>query len=145
MICGKSRSWYCRTLRLSSHSFSLFHNLPVSSGLNPQEDDAKFFEFSKGAENGSPRAGRLSKKFPVVPNEFRLSSGQQESRLIKFSCVTQGIHLVLQIVNVSQKLIHSRRILFLLHREPIEFQLSGFIRFLTANSSIAWQSFARPS
>ena len=26
MIPGKSRSWYCRTLRLSSHSCSVFHN-----------------------------------------------------------------------------------------------------------------------
>ena len=55
--------------------------LPVSIGFNPQEDNAKFFEFSS-TEDGSPRAGRLSKTCPDVPNKFRVSSCKQESRLI---------------------------------------------------------------
>ena len=54
--------------------------LPVSVGFNPQEDDAKFIEFSKIDEDGSPRAGRRSKTFPEVPHEFRESRGKQESR-----------------------------------------------------------------
>ena len=41
---------------------------------NPQEDDAKFREFSKRAEDGPCRAGRLSKTFPEVPTVFRVSS-----------------------------------------------------------------------
>ena len=45
--------------------------MPLSFGLNPQEDDAKFFEFSS-AEDGSPRGGSLSKTFPEVFNEFRV-------------------------------------------------------------------------
>ena len=32
-------------------------------------------------------------------------------KIIKFSCTIQGIHLVLQVLNLSQKLIHGRRIL----------------------------------
>ena len=48
--------------------------LPVSISLNLQEDDAKFFEFSKSADDGSPREGRPSKTCPDVPNEFRVSS-----------------------------------------------------------------------
>ena len=47
--------------------------------LNPQEDDANFFGFSK-AEDGPSQAGRLSKTFPEVPIEFRVLCGTQESR-----------------------------------------------------------------
>ena len=36
---------------------------PVVPCPNPQEDDAKFLEFSKRAEGGPSRAGRLSKTF----------------------------------------------------------------------------------
>ena len=53
----------------------------VLPGPNPQEDVAKFHEFSKRAEGGPSRAGRLSKTFPEVPIEFRVSSGNPESRL----------------------------------------------------------------
>ena len=69
------RTWsrYCRTLRISSHPFPMFHP-------NPQEDYAKFFEFSKKAEDGPSRAGRLSKTSPEVPMEFHVSSGNPESR-----------------------------------------------------------------
>ena len=56
--------------------------LPLPIGFNLQEDDAKFFELSKTADDGSPRAGRLSKTCPDVPDEFRVSSCKQESRLI---------------------------------------------------------------
>ena len=48
---------------------------------NPPEDDAKFFGFSKRAEGGPSRAGRRSKTFLEVPMEFRVSSGNPESRL----------------------------------------------------------------
>ena len=47
---------------------------PYQHGVNLQEDDAKFFEFSKSAGNGSPRASRPSKTCPDVPNELRVSS-----------------------------------------------------------------------
>ena len=53
---------------------------PVLPGPNSQEDDAKFREFSKRAEDGPSRAGRLSKTFPEVPTEFRVSCGNPESR-----------------------------------------------------------------
>ena len=67
-----------RTLRISSHT------LPRSTVFldpNPQEDDAKFFEFSKRAEGGPSRASRLSTTFLEVPMEFRVSSSNPESRL----------------------------------------------------------------
>ena len=54
---------------------------PVLPDPNPQEDDAKFFAFSKKAEDGPSPAGRLSKTFPEIPMEFRVSSGKQESWL----------------------------------------------------------------
>ena len=54
---------------------------PVLPGPNPQEDDAKFREFSKKCEGCPSRAGRLSKTFPEVPITFRVSSGKPESRL----------------------------------------------------------------
>ena len=56
--------------------------LLASIGFNLQEDDAKFFEFSKSADDGSPRAGRPSKTCPDVPNEFRVTGCKQKSRLI---------------------------------------------------------------
>ena len=55
--------------------------LSVLLDLNSQGDDAKFFEFSKNAEDGPSRAGGFSKAFPEVPIEFRVC-GKQESRLI---------------------------------------------------------------
>ena len=39
---------------------------PELRGPNLQEDDAKFREFSKRAEDGPSRAGRLSTTFPGV-------------------------------------------------------------------------------
>ena len=50
-------------------------------GPNSQEDDAKFSEFSKKAEDGPSRAGTLSKTLPEVPITIRVSSGNPESRL----------------------------------------------------------------
>ena len=50
------------------------------SGLNPREYDAKFFEFSKRAEDGPSGAGSRSKTFPEVPIIFRVSCGNPESR-----------------------------------------------------------------
>ena len=53
-----------RTLWVSSHT------LPCSIVFldpNPQEDDAKFLEFSKRAEGGPSRAGRLQKRFLRYP------------------------------------------------------------------------------
>ena len=46
-------------------NYSSFHVsivFPVGACRNPQEDDAKFLEFSKRAEDGPFRASRLSKK-----------------------------------------------------------------------------------
>ena len=74
---------------ISSHPSSIL--FPVLPGPNPQEDDAKFFEFSKRAEDGPSQAGKLSKTFPVVLNEFRVSGGNPDSR--------QGIVLGLAIFN----------------------------------------------
>ena len=48
--------------------------LPALSGLYPREDDAKFLEFSKRAEDGPSRASRLSKN-------LSWSTGNPESRL----------------------------------------------------------------
>ena len=50
------------------------------SGLNPREDDAKFFELWKRAEGGPSRAGSRSKTFPEVPIIFHVSCGNPESR-----------------------------------------------------------------
>ena len=63
---------------------------PVLPGPNPQEDDAKFCEFSKRAEDGPSRASRLSTTFPEVPIVRRVSSVNPESR--------QGSPLGLEIV-----------------------------------------------
>ena len=81
-------SWQSEELVLYNSVFFFLKNplcsaiLLVSLGFDLQEDDAKFFEFSKSADDGSPPAGRPSKTFPEVPNEFRVSSCKQESRLI---------------------------------------------------------------
>ena len=54
---------------------------PAVPDPNPQEDDAKFREFSKRAEDGPSRASWLSKTFPELPMVLRVSSGNPESRL----------------------------------------------------------------
>ena len=53
--------------------------LSVLPDPNPEEDDAKFFGFSKKAEDGPSQTGRLSKPFPEVPIVFRGSCGNPES------------------------------------------------------------------
>ena len=53
----------------------------------------------------------------------------------KFSCIGQGTHIVLQILNWSQELTHGCRIPLLLHRQFINFFLSGFICFFATDSS----------
>ena len=63
-----------------------------------------------------------------IPEPFAVSGSHN------FSFVNQGIHLVLQVMNLSQKPIHGGRILFVLHGEFIIFQLCGSVRFLTTNS-----------
>ena len=40
-------------------SLLLFSSASINFDFNPPEDDAKFFKFSKSAEDGPPRAGRL--------------------------------------------------------------------------------------
>ena len=55
-------------------------------------------------------------------------------RIIKFLCICQGVHQVLQFLNLNHKLIHGRRILFLVRRELITSQLSSSFSFCTANS-----------
>ena len=103
-------------------SLSLLLAVSVVSGLNSSEEDVKFFELLKRAEGGPSRAGSRSKTCPEVPIVFRVSSGNPESRLSipgarnvrglescslyqdrKKSCVRQGIHLVLQVLNLSQR------------------------------------------
>ena len=79
---GTARSWCCMILRFFLNSSLCSAILPVSSGFNLQEDDAKFFEFPKSADRGSPAPGRNSKTCPAVPNEFRVSGCKQHSRLI---------------------------------------------------------------
>ena len=44
----------------------MFHKNPVLPDRNLQEDDAKFREFSKRAEDGPSRARRLSETFLEV-------------------------------------------------------------------------------
>ena len=126
---------------------------------NPQEDDAKFFGFSKNAEDGRSQSGRPSKTFPEEPNEFRASCGNPESqltiprglgifkcwlgtwgysgparcfRIIKFYYISQKIHLILQVLNLNQKGIYNKKFS---HGEFINFQLSNSISFCTATSS----------
>ena len=53
---------------------------PVGSGLFLREDDAKFLEFSKIAQDCPSRAGRPSETSPEVPMEFRVLGGNPESR-----------------------------------------------------------------
>ena len=49
--------------------------------FNLQEDDAKFFEFSKSAEDGYLEQVDLHKTCPDVPNEVRVAGCKQESQL----------------------------------------------------------------
>ena len=79
----KTFGWCCRKLGCSCLTLlpSCSIIFPVVPHPNPQEDDAKFSEFSKRAEDGPSRAGRLSKTIPEVPTVFRVSSGNPESRL----------------------------------------------------------------
>ena len=44
-------------------------------------------------------------------------------RIVKFSCVGQSIHLVLQILNLGEELTHRRRISRLLHGESTNFSI----------------------
>ena len=53
--------------------------LPVSIGFNLPEDDAKFFDISKNADDGSTRAGRPAKACPDVPDEFRASASKNRA------------------------------------------------------------------
>ena len=54
--------------------------LPALPDPNPQEDDAKFFEFSKRAEDGPSRVGSRSKTFPEVPRIFRVCHAATQNR-----------------------------------------------------------------
>ena len=56
-------------------------SFPVVSGLNPQEDDARFHEYSKTGDDGPSRAGRLSKTFCGVSITLRVVGGNAESQL----------------------------------------------------------------
>ena len=93
--CTRSNtSWQSEELALHipailSQSFSFSAILPVSFGFSLQEDDAKFFEFSKNAEDGSPRASGPSKTCPDVHNEFRVS-GWSFLWHSEYSCVYWG-------------------------------------------------------
>ena len=55
-------------------------------------------------------------------------------RIIEFSCVFQGVYLVLQVLNLSQQLIHGGRIL--LHRDFINFQHGKFSVILQFRSNL---------
>ena len=124
--------------------------LPVSLCLNPQEDNAKFFENSRRVlRKVHLEPVDLQKRFlmypmssvyetPIIPRGLGILMGwlgtwgysraARSFRIIKFSCVAQGILLVRQALNLSQEAIHGRRILPLLHGEFIDFQLSSSIR-----------------
>ena len=65
--------------RLTPLPFSFI--FPVIPGPNPQEDDAKFCEFSKRAEDGPSRAGRLSKNVSWSTKSIPCGKRQSESRL----------------------------------------------------------------
>ena len=73
---GDSRS------KTPGHATSWYAILPVSIVLNLQEDDAKFFEFSKSADVGSPRGGRPSKTCPGVPMSSVFQAASKRSGLI---------------------------------------------------------------
>ena len=72
-----------------AHTLSYTNVFSVDLGLNPQEDDAKFLEFSKIVEDGHSRIGRLPKRFlenlriPCTRRQFRIavkhSSGTRNS------------------------------------------------------------------
>ena len=84
----QTRSWYCRTLRLSSHSSSMFHNI---SCITWSQSALAFLLFQTMMPNSlnfrrEPKVVLLDqavvqKTFPEVPIVFRLSSGNPESRL----------------------------------------------------------------
>ena len=136
-------------------SFSSLFAFPSVSGPNFREEVAKFLELLKRAEVRPSRAGGRSKTFPEVPtiipcivrqsriaakhgretrNTGRLTGtvgrcrAARCSRIVKFSCVGQGIHFVLKILNLSQHLTHCRRIF-------VNSCLSRSICFFATNAS----------
>ena len=145
-VPGKTWSSYCTILRFFSQYFSSF--LPQFGLYQLASICKKTMPNSFGfpsAEDGSPRAGKLSKKLCEVPMMSRVSSGSgtrysqglnanvERSRTVRclkgkeFLSFIQGIHLILYVLNLSQKLIHGRRIFslsLLTHKQFIKSCLS---------------------
>ena len=89
----------------------MFHNISVLPDPHPQEDDAKFFEFSKRAEDGPPQAGTLSyHQFPGAPQNLRLAMNLSHLmilaagyRLLPLAAENQGLDLTSRSCNDSDE------------------------------------------
>ena len=68
------------------------------------------------------------------------SRSARSFKIIRFSCIGQGIRLVLHVLNLSQELVHCR-FTFFLRRKLINSQLSSSMnsKQILRNSSISWQ------
>ena len=77
-----------------------------------------------------------TRNFPGLIGNVRHSRAACSLRIMKIFFFIQKVHVVQQVLNSEQKLIHGGGILFLLHGEFINSEMSDFIRLLTANSSL---------
>ena len=77
-----------------------------------------------------------TRNFPGFIGNVRHSRAACCLTIMKIFFFIQKVHVVQQVLNSEQKLIHGGGILFLLHGEFINSEMSDFIRLLTANSSL---------
>ena len=75
----------------------------MSIGFDLQEDDAKFFEFANSADDGSPGVDRPSKKYPDVPNEFRVSVLRNLPRIISPQLSSKKVAVMTKLLKVRRK------------------------------------------
>ena len=146
--------------------------LPVLPDLTSKGDDVKFLGIFKNNGDDPSGAGRSSKTFPDVPIEFRVLSGNPESRqsmsgarnsrglngnvghsraasclrIVKFSPHSRHSPC-LAVLNLRQELIHCRGFIFLLRMKFICPQMPSSAKLCPLlqdirNSSITKQSFA---
>ena len=76
----------------------------------------------------------------ILTGSEEYSRGARSFKIIRFSCISQGIRLVLHVMNLSQELVHCR-FTFFLRRKLINSQLSSSLNSQQTlrNSSTSWQ------
>ena len=112
---------------------------PVVPDPNPQEDDAKFSESSKIAEDGPSRASRLSKTFSEVPIALRVSQAAIQNR----GCVSSQQILLNSSISWQSFVWFFLKSLFLISNSSQKFFFSVWVRsahWFAWYSSNLWDS-----